>query len=83
MNIIRKLMLLPCLLSLPSMAAELDDILRLNTEAVGGQENWARIENVRFQLGIREPGFEVDRSDVGAFVDAVRLRLGTPVGGRA
>ena len=31
----------------------------------------------------REPGLQVDRSDVGAFVDAVRLRLSTPVGGRA
>ena len=31
----------------------------------------------------RDPGLQVDRSDVGAFVDAVRLRLSTPVGGRA
>ncbi|MFQ5608667.1 MAG: DUF4381 domain-containing protein [Woeseiaceae bacterium] len=31
----------------------------------------------------RDPGFRVDRSDVGAFVDAVRLRLSTPVGGRS
>ena len=30
----------------------------------------------------RKPGSQVDRSDVGAFVDAVRLRLATPVGGR-
>ena len=30
----------------------------------------------------RDPGFKVDRSDVGAFVDAVRLRLSTPVGAR-
>lgn len=30
----------------------------------------------------RSPGFQADRSDVGAFVDAVRLRLSTPVGGR-
>ena len=28
----------------------------------------------------RDPDFSVDRSDVGAFVDAVRLRLRTPVG---
>ena len=31
----------------------------------------------------RDPGLSVDRSDVGAFVDAVRLRLATPVGGRS
>lgn len=31
----------------------------------------------------RDPSLQVDRSDVGAFVDAVRLRLATPVGGRS
>lgn len=31
----------------------------------------------------RDPHTEVDRSDVAALVDAVRLRLRTPVGGRA
>ena len=31
----------------------------------------------------RSKDIEIDRSDVAAFVDAVRLRLETPVGGRA
>jgi hypothetical protein len=31
----------------------------------------------------REPGSRMDKSDVGALLDAVRLRLSTPVGGAA
>lgn len=31
----------------------------------------------------RSKDVDIDRSDVAAFIDAVRLRLGTPVGGRA
>ena len=41
-------------------ALDLEEILELNARAHGGSDKWAKIQNVRVELTISEPGFEVD-----------------------
>ena len=40
-----------------AQAAELDEILSRQAQAVGGSDNWAMVDNVRMQLDIKEPTF--------------------------
>jgi len=78
---IRSLSLLLLLVPLLCTAQDLDTILELNSRAVGGSDNWSRIENVRILLEISEPGFEV----TGTYV-ATRegnMRIDIMAGGQA
>jgi hypothetical protein len=52
-----RLLIYLLLLSFNVGAQDLDAILELNAAAHGGADNFKRIENVRFQLTISEPGF--------------------------
>jgi hypothetical protein len=61
------------LLPLASMAQDLDTVLERNAAAHGGTENWARIENVRIQLTIAEPGFELSGTYVATRKGSMRI----------
>ncbi len=68
--------LLACLLAGHAAdASQLDEILACNTRAVGGDENWSRIENLRIELQIREPGFEVQGSYVASRSGDMRIDI--------
>jgi hypothetical protein len=70
------------LLSLDCAAQDLDAILAKNTAAHGGQEAFARIENIRYRLKIREPGFEVSGTYVATRQGNMRIDIeagGQPV----
>ncbi len=54
---------------------DLDAILETNTVAHGGADNFARIENVRFQLDISEPGFEVSGTYVATRQGSMRIDI--------
>lgn len=54
------LLLALCLVPATVLASDLEQLLARNEAAVGGGENWARIENVRVQLTIEEPGSRLE-----------------------
>jgi len=72
-----RIYLIVCLLvlSFPGAAQDLESILKKNTEAHGGTENFERIGNVRFQLAIREPGFEVSGTYVATRDGNMRIDI--------
>jgi len=61
------------LLPLPVMAQELDTILEANAKAQGGTSNWAKIENVRMVLQMKEPSSEVTGNYVATRDGNVRM----------
>ena len=63
------------LVSLDCTAQDLDAILAKNTAAHGGQEAFARIENIRYRLDIREPGFEVSGTYVATRQGNMRIDI--------
>lgn len=56
-------------------ADELDDILAANSRSVGGNAAWSRIANLRMQLTIREPGFEVQGTYVATRAGEMRIDI--------
>ena len=56
----KPILFLLCLVPAISFAASLEELLARNEAAVGGAENWAKINNVRVQLTIEESNFKVD-----------------------
>jgi hypothetical protein len=56
----KRLLFILCLLPAPLIAGELEDLLGRNDAAIGGSDNWAKINNVRVQLTIEEPDFKVE-----------------------
>jgi hypothetical protein len=74
---INRICLLICLLStsLSCIAQDLDAILQQNAAAHGGSENFSRIENIRFELDIKEPGFEVTGSYVATRQGSMRIDI--------
>lgn len=63
------------LVSLDCAAQDLDAILAKNTAAHGGQEAFNRIENIRYQLEISEPGFEVSGTYVATRKGDMRIDI--------
>lgn len=74
-------MMQTCLLSLFMLfsfecsAQDLDAIIALNTIAHGGSGKFAEVENVRFLLTIREPGFEVSGTYVATRQGSMRIDI--------
>jgi hypothetical protein len=60
-------------------ADPLGDILRCNAEALGGDDAFARVDNLRIELDIEEPGFEVTGTWVGSRDG--RMRIDVHAGG--
>jgi hypothetical protein len=65
------LFLLPALCT----AQNLDTILELNAKAVGGSDNWSKIENVRIQIEIKEADFEVTGTYVATRGGSMRIDI--------
>ena len=64
------------LLATPSaQAVELEEILARQAQAVGGSANWARIDNLRIQLDIKEPTFEVTGTYVTTRAGDMRIDI--------
>jgi len=72
---IKPLLLLLCLAPVLSLAGDLEELLARNEAAIGGTENWARIENVRVQLTIEEPDFQVDAIYVATRSGSMRIDI--------
>lgn len=72
---IKSLLLLICLAPAVSLTADLEGLLARNEAAIGGAENWARIENVRVRLTIEEPDFQVDATYVAARSGSMRIDI--------
>jgi hypothetical protein len=70
-----RLLIYLLLLSFNVGAQDLDAILELNAAAHGGADNFKRIENVRFQLTISEPGFEVSGTYVATRHGSMRIDI--------
>ena len=72
-----RLALLVCLAGAASIcqADELDDLLACNTEALGGSAAFKAIENIRVQLHISEPTFEVRGSYVASREGYMRIDI--------
>jgi hypothetical protein len=69
-------------LSAAASASPLDEILRCNAEALGGEAAFARIDNLRIELDIRESGFEVTANYVASRAGYMRIDItagGQPV----
>jgi hypothetical protein len=75
LDLIKPLLLSLCLVPAVSLAGELEDLLARNQEAIGGAENWARIENVRVRLTIEEPDFQVNAIYVAARSGSMRIDI--------
>jgi len=69
------LLLILCLVPATLIAGDLEQLLARNEAAVGGGENWARIENVRVQLTIEEPGFKLDATYVATRAGNMRIDI--------
>ena len=54
-------------------AESLDHILACNAEALGGERAFAQIDNLRIQLDIAEPGFEVTATYVASRAGLMRI----------
>lgn len=54
---------------------KLDNILALNTRAMGGAENWSKVHNIRVLLTIKEPGFEVQGIYVATRDGSMRIDI--------
>jgi hypothetical protein len=68
------------LLCLPALAAaeppaSLDEILRCNADALGGEPAFERVENLRIALDISEPGFEVTATYVASRDGRMRIDI--------
>jgi hypothetical protein len=75
LKVIKPLLLLLCLAPVVSLAGNLEELLARNEKAIGGAENWARIENVRVRLTIEEPDFQVDAVYVAARSGSMRIDI--------
>ncbi len=73
----KRVFVLICLMlaSLECAAQDLDAILHLNAVAHGGNDNFSRIENVRYLLTIKEPGFEVSGTYVATRGGQMRIDI--------
>jgi len=58
-----------------SNSDKLEDILALNTHAMGGAENWSKVHNIRVLLSIKEPGFEVQGNYVASRDGSMRIDI--------
>jgi len=54
---------------------KLEDILALNTRAMGGAENWSKVHSIRVLLTIKEPGFEVQGNYVASRDGSMRIDI--------
>ncbi len=72
---LKRMLLLLCLAPAVSWAAGLEELLNRNEQAIGGSENWAKIENVRVKLTIEEPGFQVDAVYVAKRSGSMRIDI--------
>ena len=59
-RVMKPLLLFLCLLPAALVAGELEELLDRNAAAIGGSDNWAKINNVRVRLTIEEPDFTVE-----------------------
>jgi hypothetical protein len=75
MKRLTRLILLAALLPRAVFAQDLETILQKNSAALGGEDNWARIENVRFELAISEPGLEVTGTYVATRDGSMRIDI--------
>lgn len=74
-RVIRIFLLLTFLLPAALYADELEDLLARNEAAIGGNENWAKINNVRVQLTIEEPDFQVNATYVATREGNMRIDI--------
>lgn len=72
---IKPILLLLCLAPAIARAGNLEELLARNEEAIGGAENWSRIENVRVRLTIEEPDFKVDAIYVASRDGSMRIDI--------
>jgi hypothetical protein len=71
-----RLLLLVLYLAPATLVADnLEELLARNDVAVGGGENWAKIENVRVQLTIEEPDFKVEATYVASRNGSMRIDI--------
>jgi hypothetical protein len=71
----QNLLIVLCLVPACLYAGDLEELLARNEAAVGGAENWAKIGNVRVQLTIEEPDFEVDATYVASREGRMRIDI--------
>ena len=72
-----RICVLTCLLMMTfnCIAQDLDSILELNAVAHGGADSFSRVENVRYLLTIKEPGFEVSGTYVATRQGSMRIDI--------
>jgi hypothetical protein len=75
MRVVLQCFVLAGLLASSAQAAKLDEILSRQAEAVGGSDNWAMVDNVRIQLDIKEPTFEVTGTYVATRDGEMRIDI--------
>jgi hypothetical protein len=74
---ITALLLVFCLVPATLIAGDLEELLARNDAAVGGSENWAKIQNVRVQLTIEEPDFKVEATYIATRTGNMRIDIMT------